>query len=73
MKSMRIFRHENHHSGIKFVTNKLWVFASKRFNLAILVHEALLFLAHVATGFLDVGVLYVTVDIIQKPDSVEID
>lgn len=48
-----------------FITNKLWVFDSKSFNSKTLIHEIWTFIAaRLLTGVLDVGVMYLTVDIL---------
>ena len=49
-----------------FVTNKLWVFDSKSFALTIFLPELLKFLiCRVATGVLDVGIMWLVVDKMQ--------
>lgn len=46
-----------------FVTNKLWVFESKSMELTVLVREAVSFFGcRLATGVLDLAIMYVTVD-----------
>lgn len=46
-----------------FVTNKLWVFESKSMELIVLVKEAVSFFGcRLATGVLDLAIMYVTVD-----------
>lgn len=47
-----------------FVTNKLWVFDSKSWDGRTLRHEIPAFFgARLLTGLLDVGIMYVTVDV----------
>lgn len=47
-----------------FVTNKLWVFDSKSWDEKTLRHEIPTFFgARLLTGLLDVGIMYVTVDV----------
>ena len=47
-----------------FVTNKLWVFDSKSWDAKTLRHEIPTFFgARLLTGLLDVGIMYVTVDV----------
>ena len=47
-----------------FVTNKLWVFDSKSWDAQTLKHEIPTFFgARLLTGLLDVGIMYVTVDV----------
>lgn len=47
-----------------FITNKLWVFDSKSFTKKTLIHEIWTFMAaRLATGVLDVGIMYLTVDV----------
>ena len=49
-----------------FITNKLWVFDSKSFDKETLKHEILSFFGCRAfTGLLDVGVMYLTVDVLH--------
>ena len=49
-----------------FITNKLWVFDSKSFDLKILRHELLTFFGcRLATGILDVAIMYVAVDLLS--------
>lgn len=48
-----------------FVTNKLWVFDSKSWDTKTLRHEIPSFFgARLLTGLLDVGIMYVTVDVL---------
>lgn len=48
-----------------FITNKLWVFESRSFEKKILLHEIWTFTAaRLATGILDVGIMYLTVDVL---------
>ena len=47
-----------------FVTNKLWVFNSKSFSAPVLRREIPAFFgARLATGLLDVGIMYLAVDV----------
>ena len=49
-----------------FVTNKLWVFDSKSFSKQTLLSEVPKFYgARLATGFLDVAIMYVAVDVMN--------
>ena len=49
-----------------FITNKLWVFDSKCFDAKTLKHEIPTFFgARLATGLLDVGIMYLAVDVMQ--------
>ena len=48
-----------------YITNKLWVFDSKSFKVKRLIHEIWTFTAaRLVTGALDVGIMYLTVDVI---------
>ena len=47
-----------------FITNKLWVFDSKSFQNKTLLYEIWTFLvSRIATGILDVGIMYIAVDV----------
>ncbi|MBP3489047.1 MAG: GtrA family protein [Roseburia sp.] len=47
-----------------FVTNKIWVFDSKSTELPVLLREAASFFGcRLATGLLDLAIMYVTVDV----------
>ena len=49
-----------------FITNKLWVFDSPSFSADVLKHEIPTFFgARLATGLLDVGIMYLTVDVLH--------
>ncbi len=49
-----------------FITNKLWVFDSKSFSAKTLKHEIPTFFgARIATGLLDVGIMYLAVDVLN--------
>jgi putative flippase GtrA len=49
-----------------FVTNKLWVFDSPSFSADVLKHEIPTFFgARIATGLLDVGIMYLAVDVLH--------
>lgn len=50
--------------GFAFITNKIWVFDSKKFDKGTLVHEIPTFLgARIITGIIDVVIMYVSVDV----------
>lgn len=50
-----------------FITNKLWVFESKSFTMKIMVHEVTTFFgARLATGLMDLGIMYVAVDVLNR-------
>lgn len=47
-----------------FVTNKIWVFDSKSMEVSVLFKEAVSFFGcRLATGLLDLAIMYVTVDV----------
>lgn len=49
-----------------FVTNKIWVFDSKNFDYMTLRYEIPTFLgARIGTGLLDLGIMYLTVDVMN--------
>lgn len=49
-----------------FITNKLFVFDSKSFEKSIIIHEILTFFgSRVATGVLEVGIMFVAVDMLH--------
>lgn len=49
-----------------YITNKLWVFESKSFDAKTLRHEIPSFFgARIATGLLDVGIMYLAVDVMH--------
>ena len=51
-----------------FITNKLWVFESKSFNFNLFVKELGSFtVCRVATGVLDLGIMFVGVDLLKGP------
>lgn len=51
-----------------FITNKLWVFESKNFNFKLFVKELGSFtVCRVATGVLDLGIMFVGVDLLKGP------
>ncbi len=53
--------------AIAFITNKLWVFDSRSFDVKTLAHEIPAFLgARVMTGLLDVAVMYLAVDVLRR-------
>ena len=46
-----------------FVTNKIWVFESKSWALSVTIPELIkFFVCRIATGVLDVGIMYLAVD-----------
>ena len=48
-----------------FITNKLWVFESKSFDRKTLLRELWTFVAaRLATGLLDMGIMYLAVDVL---------
>lgn len=48
---------------VAFVTNKIWVFESKSMEAKVLCHELISFFGcRIATGALDLAIMYVTVD-----------
>ncbi|MBQ7953512.1 MAG: GtrA family protein [Clostridia bacterium] len=50
---------------VAYVTNKIWVFESKSLKPAILVKEVSSFFAcRILTGFLDVGIMWIGVDLL---------
>jgi putative flippase GtrA len=54
-----------------FITNKLWVFESKSFSAEVLRHELPTFFgARIATGLMDVGIMYLAVDVLQGNPTV---
>ena len=54
-----------------FVTNKIWVFDSKSFDGKILSHEIPTFFgARIATGVLDVVIMYIAVDVLSWNSTV---
>ena len=51
-----------------FITNKLWVFESKSFEFKLFVAEIGNFtLCRLATGVLDLGIMFVGVDLLKGP------
>ena len=49
-----------------FVTNKLWVFESNSWIFAVVISELVkFFICRIATGILDVGVMWIAVDKMQ--------
>jgi len=51
-----------------FVTNKLWVFQSKSLNPSVLLPELWKFAGcRLATGLMDLAIMYVGVDLLQGP------
>ena len=54
-----------------FITNKLWVFESKSFNFKLFVKELGSFtVCRVATGVLDLGIMFVGVDLLKGPSII---
>ena len=54
-----------------FVTNKLWVFDSKSFDSKTLIHEIwTFFVARLATGVLDIAIMYFAVDVFNMNSTV---
>lgn len=54
-----------------FITNKLWVFESRSFDGMTLKHEIPTFLgARIGTGLLDVGIMYLAVDVMNWNSTV---
>ncbi len=53
-----------------FITNKIWVFDSKSRAGNVLFHEIWsFFAARIATGLLDVGIMYLAVDVMHWNDT----
>ena len=51
-----------------YLTNKIWVFDSKSWALDVLKREAAAFIScRLATGVMDIIIMYVTVDIMELP------
>ena len=51
-----------------FITNKIWVFESKCFDYKIFIKELWNFIVcRLATGALDLGIMYVGVDLLKGP------
>lgn len=49
-----------------FITNKLWVFDSKSFEIKVLLHEIFsFFTCRILTGILDIAIMWFTVDKMQ--------
>lgn len=54
-----------------FITNKLWVFDSRSFDKKVLTKEILAFFAcRLATGILDVVIMYLAVDVMNSNGTV---
>lgn len=50
---------------VAFVTNKLWVFDSKTLAMPVVLREMVSFFGcRIATGFVDMAIMYVTVDLL---------
>lgn len=51
-----------------FITNKIWVFESKSFDVKLIIKELGSFTAcRIATGVLDLGIMFVGVDLLKGP------
>ena len=51
---------------LAYITNKLWVFDSRSFKAGVLARElASFFLCRIATGLLDVAIMYIAVDLMR--------
>ena len=49
-----------------FITNKIWVFASNSFKTSVILYELISFFGcRIATGVLDIGVMYAFVDLLH--------
>lgn len=56
--------------AVAYVTNKLWVFDSKRFTPDVLLPELWKFVScRLATGVMDTAIMWVGVDLIQGPPT----
>lgn len=54
-----------------FVTNKIWVFKSKSWQKDIFIKEAISFFScRLLTGLLDIGIMYIFVDILKFNDII---
>ena len=54
-----------------YITNKLWVFESRSFNKQVLSHEIPTFFgARLLSGLIDLGIMFVFVDIMFFPAMV---
>jgi len=54
-----------------FLTNKVWVFDSKSFSWKVVLYEGLTFFScRIATGLLDMGFMYVSVDCLHWNDLI---
>ena len=52
--------------AVAFVTNKIWVFGSRKYDRQTLAREIPAFFgARIATGVLDLGIMYLAVDVLQ--------
>jgi len=53
---------------VAYITNKLWVFDSKSFDLAVLLPELWKFVScRLATGVMDLAIMWVGVDWLEGP------
>ena len=49
-----------------FITNKFWVFGSRSLSLRTILREGVsFFICRLLTGFMDVGIMFVVVDILE--------
>ena len=54
-----------------FITNKLWVFDSKKLDIGTVLTELWKFaVARIATGIIDLAIMYVGVDVLHGPSTV---
>ena len=52
-----------------FITNKIWVFESKSFYKDVFLHELISFFScRIATGLLDIVIMYVAVDLLMQDE-----
>lgn len=52
-----------------YITNKLFVFDSKSFNISVLLHELIAFIScRLLTGVLDLSIMFVAVDIMYQSE-----
>lgn len=55
-----------------FITNKIWVFDSKTFAFKTLIYEIWTFTAaRLITGILDVGIMYIAVDVLKQDSKLQ--
>ena len=54
-----------------YITNKIWVFESKAWTKKAILQEAAAFAAcRIATGVMDLAIMYVSVDLLGLPDLI---